>query len=830
MIRNKVHVLHSSHLDLFWIGAQADCLEKGSEIINEALMRAEKDESFYFLIETARFLEYFVDRYPERLSALRAAVDCGQIELAASYTDRLENHFGGESLVRNVLYGRKIIRTILDIDCKLCFHPDLPGFTEQTPQIYKKSGILYYVSARGFKYGARFLWEGLDGSTVTMYNVPAHYAYYDIDEAISAFEFTKQHIESEEILISCSAGDMGEAGTFIAIENGKAKKYDIQSLLNTLNKRYPQYEFVLSNAMETIDRMPKRGLKRMRGEYPSRWGHHGSALNVQFYRLDKLVERFLTDAEKLATVCSLLHLGDSFSLDRHPLLDPGGNNGQRRYWDLKKIPRDTQEWIEFAWRLQMVTQDHNFGGVEGAQTEFDRTIYKCAAIKIANGILNKSLRALAIHLGTDKNMVCIVNTLNWERNEIVTLNRSNLDPARRYSAIDNNTMVPLVYSEEGWQFLATQLPSFGVKNFRIEEQSCLQDSTAQILDLPASIVLQNHYYRVEVSKKSGCVISLLDLELQKEWAGEGQSLCITALRDESRGGSERIVDKPVLDRSSENVRFVGVKRLDALMGQIQVVTEVLDVKVILTISLLNHRKEVLLKVDYNWPGTPDIQMKMELIRRTNDSQIIYGVPYGAQIYGHYLETDSLKFGSDEISYELFNRYREIQGFYSIEENNTYLTVASNQSALDFAPDTTYVLLARDVRNGAEQDYRFTNAGMTSFRFSITSGPGSWAQSARMTWEHEYPVYVQNGEDVCGQLSSQSFITTQGTGILTVFAPLETGSGMKARIFNPTPVDRAFTLSTSLGIVPVDCINMDETPASEPLNILGGYEIKTISLG
>lgn len=50
MAKTKVFVMHSSHLDLFWIGAQADCLSKGAKIIDDALTRAQAEPGFHFLI------------------------------------------------------------------------------------------------------------------------------------------------------------------------------------------------------------------------------------------------------------------------------------------------------------------------------------------------------------------------------------------------------------------------------------------------------------------------------------------------------------------------------------------------------------------------------------------------------------------------------------------------------------------------------------------------------------------------------------------------------------------------------------------------------------
>lgn len=830
MKKEKVHVMHSSHLDLYWIGAQADCLEKGAAIIDDALSRADGDSSFHFMIETARFLEYYADTYPDRLPALREAYERGQIEMAASYTDRLENHFGGESLVRNVLYGRKTIRRILGSDCDLCCHPDLPGFAEQTPQIYKKSGIRYYISARGFKHGARFRWQGLDGSCITMYNIPGHYAYYDVDEIISGFDETKRNIKSDEILMGCSAGDMGQAGTFIAREEGGGRIYDIDDLLHIVGARYPQYEFALANARDVIGRMPKSELVTMQGEYPSRWGHHGSALNVQFYFLDKQVERALTDAEKLTTVCGLLGKQISISFDRHPLRDPGGNNGERRYWDLKFMPDTVAEWIEYAWRLQVTTQDHNFGGVEGAQTEFDRSVYKRAALKIADLMIEKSLAALTTVSRTGSGMVMAVNTLNWARSEIVALPDMNLDPVRDYRAVDiQGNRSPILHCADGWQFLARDIPSFGLKNYRIEQGDCAQEGTAQVVDTAESLIVQNKYYRIGIRKKDGCIESFFDREAQKEWMRGGQALCIAALHDDSLGGSERTVVKEMLDVTTKNVRSVRVSRVDCLITQVQVITEVMDVKVYQTISLPNDKKKMSVSVAYNWPGTPDVQLKMELLRRGEDSKITYGVPYGAQTYGRYLETDSLQFGSDEISYELFNRYREVQGFFTVEEEGSYLTVASNQSAYDFVPGSALVLLARDVRNGAERDYRFTNAGTTSFIFDYTSGKGNWTKTARVPWEQRHPVYVTKGRGSGSELYSDSWIDTQGAGVLTVLAPSMSGAGVQARLYNPTPEKLPLQLKTSLGISPVECINMDGTAAEEPLDTLGGFEIKTITL-
>lgn len=181
-----------------------------------------------------------------------------------------------------------------------------------------------------------------------------------------------------------------------------------------------------------------------------------------------------------------------------------------------------------------------------------------------------------------------------------------------------------------------------------------------------------------------------------------------------------------------------------LYAQLKIVKEITDVKLVQRIRLYNFKKQMDLRLSMNWPGTPDVQLKLDLGSRSQDSRIVYGVPYGAQEYGKYLETESLVFGGDEISYELFNRYREAQGFVCVEEDGQHLTVASNHSAYDFLPGGLQVLLLRDVRNGSEHDYRFTNFGQVEYQFCLQSGPGGQEASARLPWERQFPLLQAQG--------------------------------------------------------------------------------------
>ena len=87
----------------------------------------------------------------------------------------------GESLVRQLLIGKRTYKDLYGVDVRIGWNPDSFGYNWQLPQIYKKSGVDYFVTQKmawndtnklPFKL---FWWESPDGSKVLTY-FPHDYA------------------------------------------------------------------------------------------------------------------------------------------------------------------------------------------------------------------------------------------------------------------------------------------------------------------------------------------------------------------------------------------------------------------------------------------------------------------------------------------------------------------------------------------------------------------------------------------------------------------------------------------------------------------------------
>jgi alpha-mannosidase len=54
----------------------------------------------------------------------------------------------GESLVRQLLVGKRWYKQAYGVDVRIGWNPDSFGYTWQLPQIYKKSGVDYFVTQK----------------------------------------------------------------------------------------------------------------------------------------------------------------------------------------------------------------------------------------------------------------------------------------------------------------------------------------------------------------------------------------------------------------------------------------------------------------------------------------------------------------------------------------------------------------------------------------------------------------------------------------------------------------------------------------------------------
>jgi alpha-mannosidase len=192
-------VVPHTHWDREWyLPFEQFRLRLGS-VVDGVLETLEADPSFtsFTLDGQAIVLDDYVQVRPENAGRLQALLDAGRLEAGPSYVLPDEILVGGESLVRNLLLGRRVCRRFGIEPSGAGYLPDSFGHPAQLPQILAGFGIRTFLFSRGMgdeveDVGVVFRWRAGPAEVVACQMLP-HYDnfarltwYHDAEERVRA--------------------------------------------------------------------------------------------------------------------------------------------------------------------------------------------------------------------------------------------------------------------------------------------------------------------------------------------------------------------------------------------------------------------------------------------------------------------------------------------------------------------------------------------------------------------------------------------------------------------------------------------------------------------
>lgn len=167
-----------AHIDLAWLWPLAETERKAARTFATQLALLEDYPEYHFLQSQPHLYRFIKDRHPDLYQRVRAAAATGRwIADGAMWIEADTNLPSGESLIRQLLHGKRFLREELGVDSQVLWLPDVFGYSAALPQILRGCGVRYFASAKLFwAYSARepfpynsFTWEGVDGSQVLVH-------------------------------------------------------------------------------------------------------------------------------------------------------------------------------------------------------------------------------------------------------------------------------------------------------------------------------------------------------------------------------------------------------------------------------------------------------------------------------------------------------------------------------------------------------------------------------------------------------------------------------------------------------------------------------------
>ncbi|MHB9139353.1 MAG: glycoside hydrolase family 38 N-terminal domain-containing protein [Victivallaceae bacterium] len=160
------------HSDLTWNKTYDEYAVIREAQINLLLGYIEKYPQFNFFLDQSEVVRMYLQKNPDKLETLRKYVKSGNIEMFGEFCIPDLNLCSGESLVRNLLAGRRYFKENFGITPDIASMNDSFGMNAQLPQMLDKAGYRYLFGGRlpgvpkELIDKKTFVWKGLDGSDI----------------------------------------------------------------------------------------------------------------------------------------------------------------------------------------------------------------------------------------------------------------------------------------------------------------------------------------------------------------------------------------------------------------------------------------------------------------------------------------------------------------------------------------------------------------------------------------------------------------------------------------------------------------------------------------
>src|SRR3954468_7152722 len=183
------HLIPHTHWDREWYLPQSVFLPRLVSAVDDLLVRLSSQSEFKFLLDGQTvLLEDYLQVRPERAPDVRELVRAGQLQLGPWYVLADELIPSGESLVRNLLIGKRDAEQFGG-RTNVLYSPDAFGHPAIWPQLAGEFDIRFGVVWRGVGGEAGqerdlYRWRGPDGREVLLYHLPPD--GYEVGAALPA--------------------------------------------------------------------------------------------------------------------------------------------------------------------------------------------------------------------------------------------------------------------------------------------------------------------------------------------------------------------------------------------------------------------------------------------------------------------------------------------------------------------------------------------------------------------------------------------------------------------------------------------------------------------
>ncbi len=168
-----------SHLDLLFLWPQRETPRKCARTLSTVMKMMDRFPEYKFTLSQVPVYVWLKEQYPALYEKMCRRIREGRLEVVgALYIECDTNLPSGESLVRQLLYGKRFFQQEFGLDMQVGFLPDVFGYSAALPQLFVKAGVPYFTTNKLSMNDTNrfprytFWWQGMDGTRILTHMLP----------------------------------------------------------------------------------------------------------------------------------------------------------------------------------------------------------------------------------------------------------------------------------------------------------------------------------------------------------------------------------------------------------------------------------------------------------------------------------------------------------------------------------------------------------------------------------------------------------------------------------------------------------------------------------
>jgi alpha-mannosidase len=814
----KVRLTGNAHIDAAWLWPWTETVDVVRRTFGTALQLMYEYPQYTYTQSAAAYSEWMFEKYPDLHRQIVDRVKEGRWEMVGGmWVEPDLNMPDGESLVRQLLVGKRYFKEKFGVNVRVGWNPDSFGYNWQLPQIYKKSGIDYFVTQKMAWNDTNqlpmklFWWQSPDGSRVLTY-FPHDYVN-DIDPPQISKDVANSRKLSPgltEMMHLFGVGDHGGGPTRSMLDSGEhwvdtervfpqmrfgtAQAFfsDVEGKLDTEHAPTWNYE-TMARGESRLPAPPDGKISLPVWNDELYFEYHRGVMTTQanHKRNMRKSEVQLLDAEKYSSLAWLMGLP-------YP-----------------------QERLTEAWEKALFNQFHDLAAGSGigvlyqdSQRDYDQVRWS------SDEMTKRALQTILARVNTSGPVgavpVAVLNSLAWNRSEPVIVQLQLAKEPKAGFAVLDSAGKPLLFQilskstdTNSYRLLVRgrDVPSLGYQIWHVVPGTRDLQS-----DLKASgLTLENDLLRVVIDGRTGCITSLYDKRRKFESiANGGCANELETFKDTPKKYDAWNIDADFDKEVTKIDEADSVELIERgpVRATIRIVRTWQKSKFVQDVSLYAGMDRVDVFNTIDWHET-HVLLKAAFPLAASSRHATYEIPYGS------IERPTTRNNSwENAKFEVpALRWADLG-----DESHGFSLINESKYGYD---DKDNVLRLSLLRSPTWPDPE-ADRGHHEFSYALYPHSGDWKQAltVRRGYEFNDPLRAFPVAAHEGQLAPQhSFLEVEGNHVvLTALKKTEDSSAILVRLYEWAGKGGDVQIVLPDGATAATLTNLQEQPIGDPLPI------------